>query len=179
MRRLALLIASSLFHWLWRHKRKTGSFVCEQIPGEGDKFKTITLEDRQKEIDKYESLAAYHKEELPWVYDKETGDLYEYDDFEEAFVPVKDFDYSSESDPYNKSWDEYSAKFSKDGKKLKIKTVSKSKNILLGESVEGEYFEIFDTETMITVQNSGESFEVTAKCIDVPTAGIDVQWAEN
>ena len=179
MRRLALLFASSLIlTGCGGTSERLASFICEQIPEEGDRFEKITLEDRQKTLDKFESLAAYHKEELPWAYDKETGDLYEYDDFEEAFVPIKDFDYSSPGDPYNKNWDEYSAKLSKDGKKLKIKSVNMSKNILLGESVVDVDYELFDIETKTNVLNPGEEDEVTAKCIDVPTTGIDVQWAE-
>ena len=70
MRRIALLIALLSFSLVVAAQAKDWPRLFAIIPGEGDKFKTITLEDRQKEIDKYESLAAYHKEELPWVYDK-------------------------------------------------------------------------------------------------------------
>ena len=97
MRRLALLIASSLvLTGCGGTSERLASFTCDQIPEEGDKFEKITLEDSQKALDESESLSAYHKEALPWVYDKETGDLYEYDDFEESFVPIKDYEYSFE-----------------------------------------------------------------------------------
>ena len=62
----------------------------KKSPGEGDAFEKVNLQDRQKELNKYESLEAYHKERSPWVFDKKTGDLYEYDDFEEAFVKLRD-----------------------------------------------------------------------------------------
>ena len=179
MRRLALLIASALvLTGCGGPSERMAAFICENIPNEEQTWEAVTLDDLKDKLEKAESLAAFHKEQLPWTYDRETGDLYEYDDFEESFVPVKDYDYSFDSDPYNKYWDEYSANLSKDGKKLKIKTVSKVKNVLLGERVEDESIEIFDIDAKTVLYEPGEEDEKTAKCIDIPTTGIDVQWAE-
>ena len=154
------------------------AFICESIPEEGQTFEKVTLADSQSKLDSTESLGEFHKEEYPWAYDRETGDLYEYDDFEDALVPIKDFDTSSDSDVYNRYWMEFSSTFSKDGKKLKIRTVNKTKNVLLGESVQSTDIEVFDIEEKINVYNPGEDDEYTRKCMDVPTAGLDIQWAD-
>ena len=154
------------------------AFLCENIPNEDQTWKATTIDDLQEKLDKAESLAAFHKEELPWTYDRETGDLYEYDDFEDALVPIKDLVTSFESDQYNRYWTEYSSSLSKDGKKLKIRSIDKVKNVLLGERIEDETIEIFDIENSTVVYEPGEEDEKTSKCIDIPTAGLDIQWAE-
>ena len=178
MRRLALLIASALvLTGCGGSSERMGAFICESIPDEGQTFKKVTLDDYQKLLDDSESLAAFHKKEMPWIYDRETGDLYEYDDFEEALVPIKDVD-TSYGDSYSRYWTEFSSSYSKDGKKLKIKMVDKSKNILLGERIEDETIEVFDIETNTVLYEPGEKDEKTLKCMDVPTAGLDIQWAE-
>ena len=178
MRRIALLIASSLVLAGCSSGERLAAFICENIPNEEQTWEATTLDDLQGKLDKAESLAAFHKEELPWTFDRETGDLYEYDEFEESFVPIKDFDTSFDSDPYNRYWTEYSSSFSKDGKKLKIKSTNMVKNVLLGERVEDVDIEIFDIDKTTVLFNPGKEDEKTAKCIDVPTTGIDVQWAE-
>ena len=111
------------------------------------------------------------------MFDKETGDLYEYDDFEESFVPIKDLDTSFESD-YNKYWTEYSGRLSKDGSKLKIRMVNKISNALLGERVEDEDFETYDIEANTVLTEYSNQDKNTEKCMLIPTTGIDVQWLE-
>ena len=177
MRRLVLLFASALvLTGCGGSSERLASFICENIPNEDQTWEADTLDDYQKKLDSAESLAEFHKEELPWVYERETGDLYEYDDFEDAFVPLTDFDISGD-DGYFQRWQEYSSKLSKDGKKLRLKITEKSKS-LLGERIEYVTLEIYDIETNTVVQKPDEGDERTAKCMDVPTAGIDVQWAE-
>ena len=178
MRRLALLIASALvLTGCGGSSERMGAFICESIPDEGQTFKKVTLDDYQKLLDESESLAAFHKEEYPWTYDRETGDLYEYDDFEESFVPIKDLDTSFESD-YNKYWTEYSGRLSKDGSKLKIRMVNKISNALLGERVEDEDFETYDIEENTVLTEYSNQDKNTEKCMLIPTTGIDVQWLE-
>ena len=141
--------------------------------------KEKVLDKHQKMLEKPESLVSFYKEEYPWLYDRETGDLYEYDDFEEALIPIRDLDYSSDDDPYNRFWVEYSSTLSKDGKKLKIRMLDKVNNVLLGERIEGETIEIYDIESNTAVYNPGKEDEKAVNCIEVPTAGIDVQWADD
>ena len=152
------------------------SFQCENLAEEKEEWR-YTLEDISKKLDEAESLEAFHSKEEPWVFDKETGDLYEYDEFEESFVPIKDLDTSSGSG-YDKYWTEYSSKLSKDGKKFKIKMIDKTSNILLGERVEGEYFETYDIEENTVDYLYDGTDKGTEKCMLIPTTGIDVQWLE-
>ena len=152
------------------------SFQCENLAVEKEEWR-FTLEDISKKLDEAESLAAFHSKEQPWVFDKETGDLYEYDDFEESFVPIKDLDTSTDDGSYNKFWDEYSGKLSKDGTKLKIRTLSKAKNALL-EIVSDEDVQIYNIEANTTIYDVGGEYEREAKCALIPTKGIDVQWVE-
>ena len=130
-----------------------------------------------KKLDEAESPEAFHSKEQPYVFDKETGDLYEYDDFEESFVPIKDLD-TSFGGEYNKYWTEYSSKLSMDGKKLKIRLVNKTSNALLGERVEDEEFETYDIEKKTVLRECEGQESVTDKCMLIPTTGIDVQWLE-
>ena len=177
MRCLALVFASSLVLTGCGSGARMAAFICEDIPNESETYKPVTIDDLQGKLDKSESLAVFHKKQQPWTYDRETGDLYEYDDFEDALVPIKDFDTSFESDMYNRYWTEYSSNLSKDGKKLKIKSVYKVKNALLGERIEDEYVEIYDIESKTSIYTPGEENEKTVKCLEVSTAGLDIQWA--
>ena len=152
------------------------SFQCENLAAEKEEWKN-RLEAISKKLDEAESLAAFHSKEQPWVFDKETGDLYEYDDFEESFVPIKDLDTSFESD-YNKYWTEYSGRLSKDGSKLKIRMVNKISNALLGERVEDEDFETYDIEANTVLTEYSNQDKNIEKCMLIPTTGIDVQWLE-
>ena len=152
------------------------SFQCEYLAAEKEEWKN-RLEAISKKLDEAESLAAFHSKEQPWVFDKETGDLYEYDDFEESFVPIKDLDTSWGSE-YNKYWTEYSSRLSKDGSKLKIRMVNKTSNALLGERVEDEDFETYDIEENTVFVEFGNGDKSTEKCMLIRTTGIDVQWLE-
>ena len=152
------------------------SFQCENLAVEKEEWR-FTLEDISKKLDEAESLAAFHSKEQPWVFDKETGDLYEYDDFEESFVPIKDLDTSWGSE-YNKYWTEYSGRLSKDGSKLKIRMVNMTSNALLGERVEDEDFETYDIEANTVLTEYSNQDKNTEKCMLIPTTGIDVQWLE-
>ncbi len=169
MRRLAWLFASAiaLVGCSTGNKGGTAAFICEAIPGEGDTFKRVTLDDYKRKLDSSESLAAFHNEEFVWVYDRETGDLYEYDYFEDALVPLKDMDGMKST-----------GSLSNDGKMLKIKTVENARNGFPGERVEDEVLEIFDIDSSTIVYEPGEKDEMTTKCMEVPTAGIDIQWAD-
>ena len=169
MRRLVLLLASAhvLIGCGAAKEERMAAFICENIPS------STTLDDLQDKLDNEASLAAFYKEEYPWVYDRETGDLYEYEDFEDALVPIKDLDMSGDGD-YIQRWHEYSSKLSKDSKKLRLKIAERSKIILLSERIGYEYIEIYDIEAGAVVSVPGEKDEMTSKCMDVPTAGIDV-----
>ena len=182
MRRLALFIACSLvLAGCGGSNDRMAAFICENIPPEGEIWEDgeeLTLDGLKAKLKDSESLSAFHKEALPWIYDRETGDLYEYDDFEESFVPIKELDYAPDGQNKYRYWTEFSGILSRNGTKLKIKMTEKSWYPRRGESVKDVNYEVFDIERNNVVFNPGEDDERTAKCIDVPTTGIDVHWAE-
>lgn len=123
-----------------------------------------------------ESLAAFHSEELPWVYDKKTGDLYGYDEFEEAFVPlVRDEDGSSST---YKLWTEYAGNLSKNGEILKIKNVGKAKNGIMPEVVLYETLESYEIKSQKLKWKTTEDGVISngeMACTNIPVDGIEVK----
>ena len=175
MRRLALLFASLLALGACSKGERLVSFQCSPKPGPEAYEEWLEL--NTKEFEEAESLEAFHREIMPWVFDKETGDLYDFDSFREAFVPVKNADRSSASDTYSRSWEEYSGRLSKSGKILKIRTVGKTKNALIGEKMDYDFIHNYDIESNTIVHESDAEDAVPIKCMLIPTTGIDVQWA--
>ena len=189
MRRFVLLCASALVLTICGAAKaeRLASFICGE---------RASLDKYQSKLDNSESSAAFHKEEFPWSYDRQTGSLYKYDDVEEIFVPIEDYDLSSDSVPNIRNWMEFSSRLSKDGKKLRIKTVQKSKmdlpkadtaaiNDMFGMDgdleepvIVNEITYIFYIEDNTIGYNVGEEDERVEKCMEVPVSGIDVQWLE-
>ena len=56
--------------------------------------------------------------------------------------------------------------------------IDKTSNILLGERVEGEYFETYDIEENTVDYLYDGTDKGTEKCMLIPTTVIDVQWLE-
>ncbi len=189
MRRFALLCASALVLTICGAAKaeRLASFICGE---------RASLDKYQSKLDNSESSAAFHKEEFPWSYDRQTGSLYKYDDFEEALLPIKDYDLSSNGVPNIRNWMEFSSGLSKDGRKLRIKTVQKSKidlpkaettaiNDMFGVDgdleqpvIVNEITYIFDIEKNTIGYNVGDEDESIENCLEVPVSGIDVQWLE-
>ena len=175
VRQLVLIAASLLLLTSCSGGRQLKSFVCEDVPN-AKKSYSKTLKDRQKELDDAESLAKYHDELMPWVFDNKNGDLYQYDSFEEAFVPIRDYPHSRDASSYTKSWTEYSSKLSDDGSKLKIRLHHKSHHALYGERSEGEEIQVYDLHSKMRTFDKGGKNEQTERCMDVPVSGIAVKW---
>ena len=78
-----------------------------------------------------------------------------------------------------KRWMEFTTKLTDDGNKLKIKTVDKRSHPLIGERLLGEDVEVYDIKNKTaTYFRDGEKYKNSAKCVEVPTNGIEVQWRE-
>lgn len=154
---------------------RLASFLCEDLTSK-DASHRQSISMIKDKLDKAKSLAEFHMEKMPWVYDKKTGDLYGYDEFEEAFVPLyKDEDKTSSSFYI---WTEFEGKFSKDGKNWKIKTTGKSKNGLLPEVILYEQIGSYDIEASKMKTKLTENGVVTnwdTACVSIPVDGIDVK----
>ena len=130
----------------------------------------------KENLEKAESLATFHMEEGPWTYDKTTGDIYDYDEFEEAFIPLL-IEEDATSGSY-RLWSEITGKLTNNGKTLKIKVVGKSKNGSLPEGILYEELISYDIESRKSKSKITQDGEVTnwdLACVDIPVEGIDVK----
>ncbi len=173
MKRILLLFSLLALSACSGNQSKLASFICELDPGEGNNW-SKTLDDRQKDLDKAESLAAFHNEWVPWVFDKKTGQLYEYSTFEEAFIPL----FKSENTVTTNSveWDKYESLLSANGKKVKIKTLGMSKKALLGETILNKNTQVYNIEEQTREMYIDGKKQDDVKCIPIPVDGIDVNW---
>ena len=154
------------------------SYNCEYLNPRREEWR-ITLDELKQKLQEAESLVAYHLDQKPWVFDRDTGDLYEYDRFEESFVPIKDLYTTGDESSRFRGWTEYKSSLSKNGTMLSITSVDKSfyQMPFESEKILHKTTEVYDIENNTAIFDFGEKTETEKnKCILIPTEGLDVQW---
>ena len=143
------------------------SFICEHhSPGEQVSLKSINA--LKKDFDDAESLAAYHKRWSPWVFDKDSGDLYTFDESKNSFALVPSNGSIESTNLYGTRLLSLSGKLIDNNTKLEITTVRRDQYDIDWDSegyVLEEHKTIFDLEDKTIYR---EADEKTYRCIFVP-----------